>query len=326
MKKIIKLIVEENNLVKRLDSFITQQLSDISRTRVKNLILNGSVKINNKTDYNPSKKISIKDNIDILIPSPTKTDIQPYNYKINVVFEDKDLILINKPPGLVIHPGAGNKDNTLVNALVNYCKENLSTIGGELRPGIVHRLDKDTSGLIVVAKNDKTHIGLSKQFGDHSIKRKYEALIWGTLRPQNGMIRTNIVRSNKNRQLMETSYTKGKLAITKYKTLEVFQSLTVPALSLIECKLETGRTHQIRVHLSSKGNTIVGDKTYRKKNKKFKKIDLELNSMLQNINRQFLHAKSLGFIHPSNNKEIYFEVPLPEDLLKLIKKLRNLSK
>ena len=129
MKKIIKLIVEENNLVKRLDSFITQQLSDISRTRVKNLILNGSVKINNKTDYNPSKKISIKDNIDILIPSPTKTDIQPYNYKINVVFEDKDLILINKPPGLVIHPGAGNKDNTLVNALVNYCKENLSTIG-----------------------------------------------------------------------------------------------------------------------------------------------------------------------------------------------------
>ena len=326
MKKIIKLIVEEKNLVKRLDNFINLQITDISRTRIKNLILDGFVKINNKTNYNPSNKIKINDNIDIQIPDPVKTDIKPYNYRLDVIFEDEDLILINKPPGLVVHPGAGNKENTLVNALINYCKDNLSTIGGELRPGIVHRLDKDTSGLLVVAKNDKTHINLSKQFSNHSIKRKYEALIWGTLRPQSGVIKTNIVRSSSNRQLMETSYTKGKLAITKYKTLEVFQLHSNPTLSLIECKLETGRTHQIRVHISYKGSTIVGDKTYRNKNKKFKKIDLELNAMLKNINRQFLHAKSLGFIHPSNNKEVYYEVPLPEDLLKLVKKLRNLGK
>ena len=170
MKKIIKLIVEEKNLVKRLDNFINLQITDISRTRIKNLILDGFVKINNKTNYNPSNKIKINDNIDIQIPDPVKTDIKPYNYRLDVIFEDEDLILINKPPGLVVHPGAGNKENTLVNALINYCKDNLSTIGGELRPGIVHRLDKDTSGLLVVAKNDKTHINLSKQFSIHSIK------------------------------------------------------------------------------------------------------------------------------------------------------------
>ncbi len=326
MKKIIKLIVKEKSLVRRLDNFISLQIADISRTRIKNLILDGFVKVNNKTNYNPSNKIGINDNIYIQIPDPVKTGIKPYNYKLDIIFEDKDLILINKPSGLVVHPGAGNKDNTLVNALINYCKNDLSTIGGELRPGIVHRLDKDTSGILAVAKNDKTHINLSKQFSDHTIKRKYEALIWGTLRPQNGVIKTNIVRSNSNRQLMEASYTRGKLAITKYKTLEVFQHHLNPTLSLIECELETGRTHQIRVHISHKGNTIVGDRTYKKKNKKFKKIDLELNVMLKNINRQFLHAKSLGFIHPSNNKEIHYEVPLPEDLLKLVKKLRNLGK
>jgi 23S rRNA pseudouridine1911/1915/1917 synthase len=187
-------------------------------------------------------------------------------------------------------------------------------------------LDKDTSGLLVVAKNDVAHINLSKQFSDHTINRKYEALVWGALRPQKGIIKSYITRSNRNRQLMEISQTKGKSAVTNYKTLEIFQNNKVPTLSLIECKLDTGRTHQIRVHMSYKRNPIVGDKLYKKKNKKFKKIDIELNSIMKNIDRQFLHAKSLGFIHPLSNKEVLFEIPLPKNLLKLVKKLRNLSK
>jgi 23S rRNA pseudouridine1911/1915/1917 synthase len=326
MKKIIKLVVDEQCSNKRLDAFISSKITDVSRTRIKNLILNGMVKINNQIYYEPSKKINFEDNLIIEIPPPKETNIKPYNYNLDIIFEDNDIIIINKPAGLVVHPGAGNTENTLVNALINHCKENLSTIGGELRPGIVHRLDKDTSGLLVVAKNDMAHINLSKQFNNHTINRKYKALVWGTLRPQKGIIKSYITRSDRNRQLMEANYTKGKSAITNYKTLEIFNNNKTPTLSLIECKLDTGRTHQIRVHMSHKGNSIVGDKLYQKKNKKFKKIDVELNLMIKNIDRQFLHAKSLGFVHPSSHKEVHFEIPLPKDLLKLVKKLRNLNK
>ena len=326
MTKIIKLMVDEQCSNKRLDAFISSKIADVSRTRIKNLILNGMVKINNQICYEPSKKISLKNNLIIEIPPPKKTNIKPYNYNLDIIFEDSDIIMINKPAGLVVHPGAGNTENTLVNALVNYCKGTLSTIGGELRPGIVHRLDKDTSGLLVVAKNDVAHINLSKQFSNHTINRKYEALVWGTLRPQKGIIKSYITRSNRNRQLMEVSQTKGKSAVTNYKTLEIFQNNKVPTLSLIECKLDSGRTHQIRVHMTYKGNPIVGDKLYKKKNKKFKKIDMELNSIMKNIDRQFLHAKSLGFVHPLSNKDVHFEIPLPKNLSKLVNKLRSLSK
>jgi 23S rRNA pseudouridine1911/1915/1917 synthase len=326
MKKIIKLFVDDQNSNKRLDAFISSKITDVSRTRIKNLILEGMVKINNEISCEPSKKINLEDNLIIEIPPPKKTNIKPYNYNLDIIFEDNDIIIINKPAGLVVHPGAGNAENTLVNAIVNYCKGSLSTIGGELRPGIVHRLDKDTSGILVVAKNDIAHINLSKQFSNHTINRKYEALVWGTLRPQKGIIKSYITRSNRNRQLMEVSQTKGKSAVTNYKTLEIFQNNKVPTLSLIECKLDSGRTHQIRVHMTYKGNSIVGDKVYKKKNKKFKKIDVELNSIIKNIDRQFLHAKSLGFVHPLSNKEVHFEIPLPKNLSKLVKKLRNLSK
>ena len=326
MKKIIKLFVDDQNSNKRLDAFISSKITDVSRTRIKNLILEGMVKINNEISCEPSKKINLEDNLIIEIPPPKKTNIKPYNYNLDIIFEDNDIIIINKPAGLVVHPGAGNAENTLVNAIVNYCKGSLSTIGGELRPGIVHRLDKDTSGILVVAKNDIAHINLSKQFSNHTINRKYEALVWGTLRPQKGIIKSYITRSNRNRQLMEVSQTKGKSAVTNYKTLEIFQNNKVPTLSLIECKLDSGRTHQIRVHMTYKGNPIVGDKLYKKKNKKFKKIDVELNSIIKNIDRQFLHAKSLGFVHPLSNKEVHFEIPLPKNLSKLVKKLRNLSK
>jgi 23S rRNA pseudouridine1911/1915/1917 synthase len=326
MRKVINMLVDKQYSGERLDVFISSKIADVSRTRIKNLILEGMVKINNEISCEPSKKIKFKDNLIIKIPPPKKTNIKPYNYNLDIIFEDNDIIVVNKPAGLVVHPGAGNPENTLVNALVNYCKGSLSTIGGELRPGIVHRLDKDTSGLLVIAKNDIAHINLSKQFSDHTINRKYEALVWGTLRPQKGIIKSYITRSNRNRQLMEVSQTKGKSAVTNYKTLEIFQNSKAPTLSLIECKLDTGRTHQIRVHMSYKSNPIVGDKLYQKKNKKFKKIDMELNSIMKNIDRQFLHAKSLGFVHPIINKEVHFEIPLPKNLSKLVKKLRNLNK
>ena len=198
-----------------------------------------------------------------------------------------------------------------MNALINYDKNNLSSVSGELRPGIVHRLDKDTSGIIIVAKNNFSHVHLSEQFHKHTIDRKYIGLVWGKLRPQNGLIKTFITRSAKNRQLMDVSQTKGKLAITNYKTIEVFENNKVPTLSLVEFKLETGRTHQIRVHMKFKGNPILGDKSYKKKLKKIKDIDLELNKIIKNINRQCLHAKSLGFLHPIKNKKLFFESKLP---------------
>ena len=239
------------------------------------------------------------------------------------IYEDKDLIVLNKPAGISIHPGAGNYNNTIVNALMNYCGKNLSSIGDELRPGIVHRIDKDTSGLVVIAKNNYSHEGLSKQFRDHSIKRIYQALIWGKLRPQSGRIETLITRSKKNRQLMEVGISKGKKAITNYKTIEVFENEKTPTFSFVECKLETGRTHQIRVHMSYKGNNILGDKKYKKKFKKFRNINDDLNNLILKLDRQFLHAKTLGFNHPSKNKEVEFTSNLPQDLNTLLKKLRN---
>ena len=224
-----------------------------------------------------------------------------------------------------MHPGAGNYDYTLVNGLLFHYHNKLSNIGGKLRPGIVHRIDKDTSGAIVVAKNDFAHNNLSKQFSDHTIKRTYEALIWGSLKPKNGKINEKISRSIKNRQLMSVRKNIGKIAITNYKTLEVFQNLNIPKISLIECKLETGRTHQIRVHMNFKGNPILGDKSYGKSRKKFKKIDLNIEKKINNFNRQALHAKSLGFEHPTKKKEFYFEAERPKDFDTLIKNLKKAS-
>jgi len=222
-----------------------------------------------------------------------------------------------------MHPGAGNYDKTIVNALMHYDKESLSNIGDELRPGIVHRIDKNTSGLVVIAKNNETHENLSKQFSDHTIIREYQLLIWGKLRPSSGRIETFITRSSKNRQLMEVSSSKGKKAITNYKTLEIFENQKTPTLSLVECKLETGRTHQIRVHMNYKGNSLVGDDKYKKKYKKLKNIDLDIQNSITKLNRQFLHAKTLGFIHPRTKKEMIFSSLLPQDLNNILKMLRN---
>ena len=326
MGKKINLIVEDSGKNLRVDVFINKKENDISRTRIKNLILDKRLKLNNKIIEDPSKKISIGDILELTIPEPKKASLRPYKYKLDIVYEDEDLIILNKPAGIVMHPGAGNFDNTIVNALINYDKNSLSNIGGELRPGIVHRIDKNTSGLVVIAKNNQTHEHLSTQFSKHSITRIYQLLIWGKVRPSNGKIETLITRSSKNRQMMETSNTKGKKAITNYKTKEIFENKNTPTLSLLECKLETGRTHQIRVHMNYLGNSIVGDDKYKKKFKKIKDIDPSLEKNLINLNRQFLHAKTIGFIHPKKNTEMIFNSILPYELEIILKTLRNTSK
>ena len=323
MKNAIKLIAENKDKNLRMDVFINKKEKLLSRTRIKNLILKKMLKINGVISEDPSKKVSGGEEIELIIPTPEKTSLKPYNYKLNIVYEDVDLLVIDKSPGISMHPGPGNYDNTIVNALMKYCGGQLSTIGDELRPGIVHRIDKDTSGLIVVAKNNDSHEKLSEQFNKHTIKRVYQALIWGKLRPRSGRIETLITRSSKNRQLMEVGLNKGKKAITNYKTIEIFENNNVPTFSFIECILETGRTHQIRVHMSHAGNNIFGDKKYKKRFKKFKNINEDLEKDLLKLDRQFLHAKILGFFHPKTGEEMEFSSILPQDLENILKKLRK---
>ncbi len=326
MEKNISFVVNEQEKNLRVDVLINKRDAFISRTRVKNLILKEKLKLNNKIIKSPSKKVSVGDYIDLQIPEPEIASLKPYKFRLEIVYEDKDLIVLDKPAGIIMHPGAGNYDKTIVNALISYGKNSLSNIGDKLRPGIVHRIDKNTSGLVVIAKNNETHENLSKQFNDHTITRIYQLLIWGKLRPSSGRIETFITRSSKNRQLMTVSSVKGKKAITNYKTIEIFENERVPTLSLVECKLETGRTHQIRVHMNYKGNSILGDDKYKKKYKKLKNIDLNLQNSIIKLKRQFLHAKTLGFTHPSTKKPMIFSSLLPHELNNILKKLRNTEK
>ena len=326
MEKKINLIVKEKDKNPRIDVFISNNVKEMSRTRIKNLILSKKLKLNNKIILDPSKKVNFNDNIELIAPEPQKSSLKAYKYKLDIIYEDDDLIVLNKPSGIVMHPGAGNFDNTIVNALVNYNKNSLSNISGESRPGIVHRIDKNTSGLVVIAKNNYSHENLSLQFSRHSITRVYQLLVWGKIRPSKGKIETLITRSSKNRQMMTVSSSKGKKAITNYQTIELFENKNIPTLSLLECKLETGRTHQIRVHMNFLGNSIVGDDKYKKKFKKIKNIDPLLEASIINLKRQFLHAKTIGFIHPKKNKEMIFHSILPQELETILKMLRKTSK
>ena len=324
-KNIFNTTVPLNYHGNRIDKFLQSQINELSRTRLQTLIRDGQVKLNDITISDVSKKIKENDQIKINFPPPKITFIKPKKIPLEILYDDDDIVVINKSPGVVVHPGAGNYEETIVNGLLFKYQNNLSSVGGKLRPGIVHRIDKDTSGVIIVAKNDNAHIRLSEQFSNHTIKRIYEALVWGSLKPQNGKINEKISRSVKNRQLMSVRKEKGKIAITNYKTLKVFQNLNLPKISLIECQLETGRTHQIRVHMNFKGNPILGDRSYGKSKKKFKKIDPNLEKKINNFNRQALHAKSLGFIHPKTKKELFFEARRPKDFDTLIKSLKKYS-
>ncbi len=270
MEKSINFIVEEEEKNLRVDVLINKRDEIISRTRVKNLILKEKLKLNNEIIKSPSKKVSIGDVVNLVIPEPEIASLKPYDFKLNIVYEDSDLLV----------------------TLMHYNKESLSTIGDELRPGIVHRIDKNTSGLVVVAKNNETHENLSKQFSKHTMIREYQLLIWGKLRPSFGRIETFITRSSKNRQLMEGSSSKGK-------------------------------KHQIRVHMNFKGNSLVGDDKYKKKFKKLKNVDFDIQNSITNLDRQFLHAKTLGFVHPRTQKELIFTSILPQELNNILKMLRN---
>ena len=325
MNNTIKFSVDTKNKGKRLDVFLTENIKNYTRSFLKKLIENRQVKLNDNLLASPSTKVKFEDQIIVNIVQKNEVDLIPKKIKLDVIFEDKDILVLNKPKGMVVHPGAGNNENTLVNALLFKYKKNLSDVNGTLRPGIVHRIDKETSGLLVIAKNNLAHSNLGIQFSKHTIKRKYLCLSWGVVRPLNGRIKTLISRDRKNRQLMTVSDINGKKAITNYKTIKVFNIKDIPKISLIECELETGRTHQIRVHLKYKGVSLLGDKQYGKKNIKFKKINNEFFDKLNKLSGQALHAKTLEFVHPVNKKNMSFNSDLPNSFKKILKLLENLS-
>ena len=325
MNKTINFLVKEKESGMRIDVYLSKKINTFTRSYIKKLIEEKNLRVNNSIKNAPATRIKINDKISLNFSKRPSLNLKPKKIKLEIVYEDKDILVINKQKGMVVHPGAGNYENTLVNALIYKYKNNLSNINGHLRPGIVHRIDKDTSGLLVVAKNNLSHSNLRKQFSNHKIERKYHCLVWGVIRPLKGRIETLISRNKKNRQLMTVSEINGKKAVTNYKTLKVFNIKDVPKISFIECELETGRTHQIRVHLKYKGSSILGDKQYGKINLKFKKIRKEFLEKLNKIDGQVLHAQTLGFIHPSKNKFLNFKANAPDDFKKLLNLLNNLS-
>jgi 23S rRNA pseudouridine1911/1915/1917 synthase len=325
MNKTIEFSINKKNNGERLDIFLSKEIKNLTRSYIKKLIEKKNVKLNKAINTSPSTKIKTNDKIIINIDEEENIKIIPNNIKLNIVFEDEDLLIVNKPKGMVVHPGAGNYKNTLVNALIYKYRNHLSDINGSYRPGIVHRIDKETSGLLVVAKNNLSHSNLGIQFSSHSIKRKYQCLVWGVIRPLNGRIETLITSDKKNRQLMTVSEVNGKKAITNYKTIKVFDINDIPKISLVECELETGRTHQIRVHLKYKGTSLLGDKQYGKKNIKFKKINKDFFNKLSALDGQALHAQTLEFIHPTKKKWVSFKSKLPIDFKKTLDLLNNLS-
>lgn len=307
----------------RLDQILARAIADMSRSRLKKLIDNGEVKVNGVLCTTPSRKTEIDDKIVLKVPPPVEWYPEPENIPLDVVYEDDDLLVINKQVGLVVHPGAGNKMGTLVSALLYHCGDSLSGIGGVLRPGIVHRLDKDTSGLMVVAKNDQSHQGLSAQFSDRSLSRKYKALVLGVPMPPKGTVDLPIARHHKNRLLMAINKNHGRSAKTHYKVIGRFGE----QFSLVECTLESGRTHQIRVHMAAVHHPLIGDKAYGpqatavrsalKKAGHDQDEDVAVIKMM-NFPRQALHAYALSFIHPRSGQRVSFTADLPADFQDMI--------
>lgn len=294
----------------RLDKALAEA-SGLSRERVKALISQGLVCVAGARAGQASVKAPEGADFAIEVPPAAQAEARAQDIPLKVVFEDAHLIVVDKPAGLVVHPAAGNSDGTLVNALLYHCRGNLSGIGGVARPGIVHRIDKDTSGLLVVAKSDAAHEGLARQFADHSIERLYLAVVNGHPHPREGTIRGKIGRSDANRKKMAVltdNASRGKHAVTHYKTLK-----TLDDSAIVECRLETGRTHQVRVHLASIGHALVGDPVYGRSNPRLRTV---LNNL--DFRRQALHAAVLGFVHPVTGDRLRFESDLPTDMKELI--------
>lgn len=318
MTEVLKYIIESQEAGLRLDRALAQKYSELSRTRIKSLIEQHKILVQGKSCL-PSFKVRENDEIIITIEPSIDAVPKPQSIPLNVIYEDQDVIVINKPAGMVVHPAPGNYDQTLVNALLAHCEGSLSGISGVKRPGIVHRLDKGTSGLLVAAKHDKAHQGLVSQFAKRDLKRQYFALVWGTLNPLEGLIEGNIGRSSHNRQKMALLRVGGKEAKTNYKTIEIFGRFA----SLVECQLETGRTHQIRVHLAAKGNGIIGDPLYGRFPKGYTDIVQKMKDLTEQSTRPLLHAYCLAFIHPMTQQKMEFECNLPEDFEEAITFLKK---
>jgi 23S rRNA pseudouridine1911/1915/1917 synthase len=307
----------------RLDRVLAAQLGGLSRTRLKRLIEDGQVSLDGDavavTD--PAMKVKPGQVFVIRVPPPETGTIAAQKMDLAIVFEDRDLLVLDKPAGLVVHPAPGNPDRTLVNALLAHCGESLAGIGGVKRPGIVHRLDKDTSGLMVVAKTDAVHQALSRDFAAHTITRAYQAVVWGVPQPGSGEISNRIGRSPRNRKKMAVVRERGKTAITRYQLLKAFKDKA----ALVECRLATGRTHQIRVHLSEKGNPLLGDPVYgRRGGARLTGLPEGVRLAISALGRQALHAYLLGFRHPTSGEYLEFRSRLPNDISDLIHSLERM--
>ncbi|AIL12811.1 hypothetical protein IM40_03625 [Candidatus Paracaedimonas acanthamoebae] len=301
-------MIESQHAGLRLDRVLAQKFLDLSRTRIKSLIEQDKILVGGKLCL-PSSKVKENDEVIITIEPSVDAVPKPQSIPLDIIYEDQDIIVINKSAGMVVHPAPGNYDQTLVNALLSHCKGSLSGISGVKRPGIVHRLDKETSGLLVAAKHDKAHQGLVIQFAKRALKRQYFALVWGVLSPFEGLIEGNIGRSPRNRQKMALLKEGGKEAKTGYKIEEFFGRFA----SLVECQLETGRTHQIRVHLAAKGHGIIGDPLYGRSPKGYADIVQKMKDLTKQNSRPLLHAYCLTFVHPTTQQEMKFKCELPSD-------------
>ncbi len=297
-------IIDQENIEKRIDLFLSSMLPGMSRSQIQKLINEDSVKVNN-TSVKANYKLKSMDEVVLSIPEPKELDIEPENIYIDILYEDNDLVVVNKAQGMVVHPAPGNYSGTLVNALLYHCKD-LSGINGVLRPGIVHRIDKDTSGVLVVAKSDKAHLKLAAQIKEHSVNRVYKALVCGKINKPSGIIKTTIGRHPVDRKRMAVGVKNAKAAETHFKVLENFKEYT-----FIEAKLRTGRTHQIRVHMSYINHPVVGDPKYSK------------GKNILGFTGQALHAEKLGFLHPDHNNYVEFMAPLPDYFQRALNTLRS---
>lgn len=318
MNSIVSFLVLSQDSAKRLDVFLSQKEPALSRSQIKRLIETGKVRIEGRK-AKPGLRLREDERVTLILPEPKKMEVEAEAIPLKVLYEDRHLIVVNKPAGLVVHPAAGNYSGTLVNALLHRCPD-LAGIGGVLRPGIVHRLDKDTSGVLVVAKDDPAHRSLSDQFRKHTAERRYMGIVFGQLSDE-GQVDAPVGRHPTHRKKMSARPRKGREARTHWRVLERFRSF-----NLAEFRLETGRTHQIRVHLSSIGHPILGDPLYGGRKRLASVEPPPLRQGLQKLKRQALHAASLGFVHPVSGKALKFESSLPEDILEAVGLLRRMDK
>lgn len=305
MSRQISITVLQEQAGLRIDRLIADSLSDFTRSGIAKLIEGGNVSVNGKA-VSKNYKCRAQDNITVNVPDAVALEAQPENIPLDIVYEDNDLLVVNKPKGMVVHPAAGNYSSTLVNALLYHCKDSLSGINGVIRPGIVHRIDKDTSGLLIVAKNDAAHISLAQQIKEHSFHRAYRAVVYGNIKEDSGTVHQPIGRSPKDRKKMAVTDKNSKDAVTHYQVLQRFGDFTY-----IRCILETGRTHQIRVHMAYIGHPLAGDAVYGPK------------KVITNLNGQCLHAGEIGFVHPKTNEYMEFNSPLPDYFTAFLKRLER---